>query len=143
MKKMLVAVVLTLFSLSAKSQNYIGLSKSQIFSDTTLKDEVGQDRLVDGTPFLIIRNQGTNHYTRRYFFDKVSGICNIYILEPSDQQALSTFTKFCTANYDCVSDNRWKTRLNGFNVTVSLEKGSVSDQYYFFFETRGETTPHR
>ncbi len=143
MNKILVAFILIFLSLSAKSQNYIGLSKSQIFSDTTLKEEVGQDSLRDGTPFLIIRNQGSNHNTRRYFFDKVTGRCNMYIVEPADEQALSDFIRLYTANYTSSGDKRWKTQLNGFNVIVSLEKGSASGRNYFFFEARGETTPQR
>jgi hypothetical protein len=143
MKKILMMFMLVISFQPGKTQNYLGLSRTQILSDTTLKDEVASDSLVDGSPFLIIRNQGINYLTKRYFFDKVSQRCYMYVVEPADKEALNNFIKFCDENYTSIGEKRWKTQVNGFQVSVSLEKGSASELYYFFFETRGEANPHR
>ncbi len=57
------------------------------------------------------------------------------VVEPADKEALNNFIKFCDKNYTSIGEKRWKTQVNGFQVSVSLEKGSASGLFYFFFES--------
>lgn len=134
MKKMILALLVTLSTHLANSQIYLEWSKSEILSERKSSEVVWKDSLSDGTQFLTFTNVDSNHFTRRYFFDPKTQRCNLYVVEPANQKALETFIQFCGENYTPVGESRWETLLNGFTVHITLEQGSVSGQSYIYFE---------
>jgi hypothetical protein len=134
MKKMIQTLVITLCFQCAQSQIYLEWSEEEILSERKSSEVVWKDSLTDGTQFLTITNVDSNHFTKRYFFDRMTQRCNLYVVEPADQKAMETFIQFCGENYTTVGEKRWKTALNGFTAAITLEQGSVTGRSYFYFE---------
>lgn len=134
MKKLILALVVTLSCQWAQSQIYLEWSEVEILSERKATEVVWKDSLSNGTPFLIFTYVDTTHFTRRYFFERTTQRCNLYVVEPANQKALETFIQFCGENYTPAGERRWKTALNGFTVDIILEQGAVSGNHYFYFE---------
>lgn len=134
MKKMFLALMITLSVQWAQSQIYLEWSEEEILAERKATEVVWKDSLSDGTPFLIFTYVDTTHFTRRYFFDRTTQRCNLYVVEPANQEALETFVQFCGENYTPLGERRWKTALNGFTVNITLEQGSITGNHYFYFE---------
>lgn len=134
MKKLILALVVTLCTQLAYSQIYLEWSESEILFERKATEVVWKDTLQDGTPFFTITYVDTTHFIRRYFFDHNTQRCNLYVVEPANQKALETFIQFCGENYTPAGERRWKTTLNGFTVDITLEQGSITGKTYFYFE---------
>lgn len=133
MIKGILALITILGTVTTKAQIYLGRTEIEILAERKASEALTRDTIPDGTPVLIFGYVGTSHYTRRYFFDSKSKMCDLYVVEPVSEEALNTFIEYCNENYISVRKNSWETRVDHFKVDVALEYGPTSGIGYFYF----------
>jgi len=130
MKRILLAIVFLVFTITVFSQARIGYTEYQIRSDFSDYYFVS-NYLSDGAKYITM----SNYYGAdvSYLFDSL-GICTLTFVSPYDNDALNTYAKLYSDNYTQVSDTEWKIYTENGILTVKLLIGVGKPSFIIYAE---------
>jgi NADH/NAD ratio-sensing transcriptional regulator Rex len=137
--KLIVALLFALISISSSAQVYIGLTEDELISKVKPTEKYTKSTTEDGTRQIAIQYTHTkNAYVRMYYFNKNTGKCFLYVVEPLTDAAQNAFAEQCNEQYVVVGTKRWRTYIRGFTVRVDLVYVDDLGKNFFYFNIEQE-----